>query len=590
MCGILGGTRNTWDFEGALNALRHRGPDSQKIKKFKNFTLAFARLAIIDLRPLADQPMSSEDDQIHIVFNGEIYGFKRLREELILKGYRFLTHSDTEVLLKAYLCWGDNFVEHVDGMFAIALLDQRSQKIKLFRDRPGIKPLYYLFNGTDFAFASELKGIKTLCQDHYFKYDNTALYDYLTYKYIPDPKSLYKDVYKLPPAHQLTYDILKHAIIKNAPFWRLNIPPTLEPIPIQAASNNLRKLIKESVADQMVADVPVGFFLSGGMDSSVVVAESSLVSSNLNTFTIGFDDPDYTETTHAQIVADHFKTNHFSRILTYSDNDTLLNKLREWYDEPFADTSAMPTYLVSAFAREKVTVALTGDGGDEILGGYNSYFRYRAITRLVKFGLLNHSSFMRFFANLKKYFIVKSFPYKFFNFLSHLCPDDLLRYSKVLGMMDPCEKKIYAQKLTIPKDYDDLWFLRQYDNLSLPALTRLQFIDFHTYLPCDVLTKTDRVSMAVSLEARVPLLSKNIIEFAFSVPEKTRYYNNSLKGLLKAAYSNILPKDILTRPKKGFSVPLNYLGFNYKMPHEKILKKVFDIDILSNQFRERLLG
>ncbi|HOY10821.1 MAG TPA: asparagine synthase (glutamine-hydrolyzing), partial [Candidatus Omnitrophota bacterium] len=331
MCGIIGGTKNTWDYDGAIKILRHRGPDSQRIKDFGNFTLAFVRLAIIDLSPMADQPMSSEEAQVHIVFNGEIYGFKRLREQLISQGYHFLTHSDTEVLLKAYLFWGDNFVEHIDGMFAIAILDQRSQKIKLFRDRPGIKPLYYLFNGTDFAFASELKGIKALCRDQDFKYDNTAIYDYLTYKYIPDPKSLYKNVYKLSPAHQLTYDISTHSIIENKPFWRLSVPQNPGPMALHSATTRLRDLIKESVADQMVADVPVGFFLSGGMDSSVVVAESSFVSSHLNTFSIGFDDPRYTETTYAKIIADRFRTNHFSKTLTYSDNSALLNKLPGWY-------------------------------------------------------------------------------------------------------------------------------------------------------------------------------------------------------------------------------------------------------------------
>ncbi len=296
MCGIIGGNNKNWNFEAAVRSIAHRGPDSQQIVHNNDVSLAFTRLAIIDLSEQANQPMCTADKAVWIVFNGEIYDYKTLRKYLASKNHIFCTQSDTEVILNAYLEWGDQFVNHMDGMFAIAIHDVHNKKLKLFRDRVGIKPLYFYDNGKDFAFASELKAIERLCQDTQFEYDYTALYDYLTYLYIPEPKTLYKNIYKLLPAHQLIFDLKKNRIIRNNPYWKLDPDPAPKPLPMPNACDQLRHLIRKSVKDQLVADVPVGFFLSGGMDSSSLVAEASLLDAPIKTFSIGFDIDRHTET------------------------------------------------------------------------------------------------------------------------------------------------------------------------------------------------------------------------------------------------------------------------------------------------------
>ena len=556
MCGIIGGTNKDWRYKEAVDVLRHRGPDSQQIRHFDDFHLGFARLAIIDLSRNADQPMSHLHANVHIVFNGEIYGYQELRENLISLGHNFRTQSDTEVLLNAYVQWGEEFVDHIDGMFATAIYDQREGVVKLFRDRSGIKPLYYYYGDEQFAFASELKGITTLCHDITFEHDKTALYDYLTYLYVPQPKTLYTNVFKLKPGHRLIYNVKESSIKEIKAYWSLNVDPHPEPVTLEFASEKLHALVKKSVSDQMIADVPVGFFLSGGIDSSLVVAESSVLNDNLSTFSIGFDDERYTEISYAKEVAEHFKTKHHEKILSSEASDKLIRNLGAWYDEPYADTSAMPTYLVSQFAKENVTVVLTGDGGDELWGGYQRYQRYKNFKSKCNFTLMQNSALYALFSKLRNRFKYRSLMFRGFNFLAHLSADDINLYAKLMGLMGPHEKQKYKEYWEIPDDYDDHWFFKEYDRSDLEPLTRLQYMDFHTYLPNDILTKVDRVSMAVSLEARVPLLSKELIEFSFSLPENIKYHNGLLKGLVKQAYKDVLPDSILSRNKKGFNVPL----------------------------------
>lgn len=574
MCGILGGTDPAWNYRGGITSLKHRGPDDLRVVPFADVTLAFCRLAIIDLSPDAGQPMSVLDGKVWIVFNGEIYDYRSLRAYLLSKGHRFKTNSDTEVLLNAYLEWGDDFVNHVDGMFAVAIYDTRSRKLKLFRDRVGIKPLYYLFDGKNFAFASELKAILALCEKTTFEIDRTSVYDYLTYMYVPEPKSVYKNIFKLCPAHELIFDLAESRIQDIRPYWELTVNPQPEPIDITAATARLKELIRKSVSEQMIADVPLGFFLSGGMDSSTIVAEASTLHAHVETFSIGFDEERHSETLHAQKVAARFKTTHHERILSRQETVQSLEHLKKWYDEPFADTSAFPTYLVSKVARENVTVALTGDGGDEVLGGYRWYSIARIIEKCpyIKNKGLDYLLF-RFKSLLPRNF----FLFKIIDQLELWTCRDLEYHVKTLGGMLEREKKAYARLWDIPKDYDPYWYFRKYYREGLPLLTRLQYLDFHTYLPSDVLTKIDRTSMAVSLEARVPLLSKEIIEFSFSLPESVRYYKGQLKGLLKETYKDVLPPEILTRPKKGFSIPKYYLRKDNGFKQEQILKEVFHL-------------
>lgn len=371
MCAILGGNNSVWDYQTGIECMRHRGPDGIRISHMENFTLAFARLAIVDLSEKGMQPMLSFDEQVGAVFNGEIYGYKELRDCLVKKGYQFRSTSDTEVILNAYLEWGEKFITKVDGMFAIAIYDKRDGTVRLFRDRVGIKPLYYYYDGMNFGFSSELKGIVNMCSNISLKIDNTAVYDYLNYLYIPDPKTYYKNVYKVLPGHRLIFDIKTKKIVKDNSYWKLNINSC------QASQRKqedlleeLGELIKESVSEQMIADVPVGTFLSGGVDSSIVTYEAHKVNPQLETFSVGFTRSDYNELKYAQELSNRYQINMNTRIFTQDIFREQYDRIKDWYDEPFADTSAYPTYLVSKLARGQVKVALTGDGGDEVFGGY----------------------------------------------------------------------------------------------------------------------------------------------------------------------------------------------------------------------------
>ena len=357
--------------------MRHRGPDGIRVSRMPDFTLAFARLAIMDLSEQGMQPMFSCDNQVGIVFNGEIYGYQKLRNELLQKGYRFRSTSDTEVILNAYLEWGEKFINRVDGMFGMAIYDRRDGKVRLFRDRIGIKPLYYYYDGANFGFSSELKGILNMCGNISFQIDNTAVYDFLNYTYIPDPKTYYKYVYRLLPGHRMIFDIKSRKIVKDSAYWRLKVNAYQGSQRKQGdLVEELKSLVESSVKKQMVADVPVGTFLSGGVDSSIVTYEGHRVNPQLETFSIGFASARYNELRYAQELSDRYQIHLNSKMFNHDVFKGYYGRLRDWYDEPFADTSAFPTYAVSQLAREKVTVVLTGDGGDEIFGGYG---RQRAI-------------------------------------------------------------------------------------------------------------------------------------------------------------------------------------------------------------------
>ena len=575
MCGFVGGNNPNWHYGDALESIRHRGPDSQRVTSLGEVTIAFARLAVIDLTEGADQPMSSLNGDVAVAFNGEIYGYKELRSQLGKRGHQFRTTSDTEVLLAAYLEWGDAWVDHMDGMFAGVIYDGRSFELKLFRDRVGIKPLYYLCDGNNFAFASELKAVRALCRDVQLELDYTAVYDYLTYRYIPTPKTLYRNVYKLPPAHMCSFDMRTRELKAMKRYWSLEVDPDPPPLSPDQAANRVRELVDESVASHLIADVPVGCFLSGGIDSSVVVASAANFCDKLKTFSIGFDVSSHSETHYAKIIADRFKTDHLERILGLKESQKLLPRLLTWYDEPFGDTSAVPTFLVSQVAREHVTVALTGDGGDEVFGGYRWYKIFKRCLLGKPFRVLPLDSVFR---PLKNCFSKQTLPYRLCNGLEAVFSNDLILYSKLMRGLTVLDKKEYADRWRIPKDYDDLWYFRRYWRDDLPILTRLQYLDFHTYLPDDILTKVDRATMAVSLEARVPLLSRRIVEFAFCLDERTRYLNGQLKGLFKYSFRDRLPSSILKRSKKGFSIPRAYYKDCDLTEHEALLRDVYTIE------------
>lgn len=566
MCGILGGNNQKWNYIKGIDSIKHRGPDGTKVVRMDDFCLAFTRLAVVDLSEHGMQPMFSEDNQVGIVFNGEIYGYQKLRRQLAKKGYHFFSTSDTEVILNAYLEYGEKFVTKIDGMFAIAIYDKRegrSGTVRLYRDRLGIKPLYYYYDGRNFGFSSELKGIVNMCSDISLQIDNTAIYDYLNYIYIPEPKTMYQNTYKMLPAHRLEFDVHSQKIIKNGAYWKLDINATRGG---QRKQEDLicevRELIKQSVKEQMIADVPVGVFLSGGVDSSIIAYESNQINPQIESFSIGFKEAPYNELGYARKLADRYQIRRNEKIFDRDIFHENFESLKKWYDEPFADTSAFPTYLVSKEARDKVVVVLTGDGSDEVFGGYA---RYGIMEEKEQKKCFDNKFISNLYCRLRK---DGKYDWKFLDGINfyddHMAPalsksDDILR-----------------DRLKIPKDYDKLWYFRKYYRKDLPAITRMQYLDLKTYLPSDILTKVDRVSMAVSLESRVPFLDRRIVEFSFSLSQEDRCPAGEAKGLLKKAYEPVINKEILYRRKQGFGIPADY--FRRRMSvQEELLEKIWNV-------------
>ena len=562
MCGIIGGNHSGWNYDKGIASMRHRGPDGIRVSRMPDFTLAFARLAIMDLSEQGMQPMFSCDNQVGIVFNGEIYGYQKLRNELLQKGYRFRSTSDTEVILNAYLEWGEKFINRVDGMFGMAIYDRRDGKVRLFRDRIGIKPLYYYYDGANFGFSSELKGILNMCGNISFQIDNTAVYDFLNYTYIPDPTTYYKYVYRLLPGHRMIFDIKSRKIVKDSAYWRLKVNAYQGSQRKQGdLVEELKSLVESSVKKQMVADVPVGTFLSGGVDSSIVTYEGHRVNPQLETFSIGFASARYNELRYAQELSDRYQIHLNSKMFNHDVFKGYYGRLRDWYDEPFADTSAFPTYAVSQLAREKVTVVLTGDGGDEIFGGYG---RQRAIWQKEKEKGPDHrlvsALYLQYYKNTgeagRDYFWL----------------DDLEFLLRANSKRPQASDRELRKQLKIDRDYDTFWAFRKYYLKDLPPMTRAQFLDIKTYLPGDILTKVDRASMAVSLETRVPLLDRRLVEFAFSLSEEDRCPKGELKGLFKKAYEAEIGRRILYRRKQGFCMPRQYFNCQ-KSTQEQLLEE-----------------
>lgn len=567
MCGIFGHTGASKAMleksHTALHSLTHRGPNGWKHDLADGVYMGHRRLSIIDLSENGLQPMVSQDDgdDVALTVNGEIYNFMDLRAELEeAHGVKFKSHSDSEVLLHGYRKWGmDALLARADGMFSLALHDRVRGKIFLARDHVGIKPMFYGFRDGELSWASELKAIVALYGKENLTVDNTAVYDFLTYLYIPVPKTLYKDVFKLPPAHLLTFDVAgKTYDIK--PYWHLGqeedaVAPYAT---FEDAKAGVRDAIGTSVKDQLVADVPVGFFLSGGIDSSVVCLEARPHVKEMLTFSIGFDDPAVDETPFAKAVADQLKTKHTAREVDHATVQANARLLRDLFDEPFGDTSAFPTLEVSRLAAENVTVVLTGDGGDELFGGYSKYTRK----------MLMLTPWTGFLAPLRPLLSWAK------NGGGHRVPvlnklTRMLGRLEFFGLNDPVEKyvkmsggmlrtdarkKVWRAKLGIVANYDDYWYLRPFYRADLPLKTRAQYLDFHTYMHDLVLTKVDRTSMYCAIETRVPLLSRKTIAAAWAVPEDWRYTGGMLKGILKEVYRGLLPDQTLFRRKQGFSL------------------------------------
>lgn len=564
MCGIVGvaatGGPDTDGLHHMCDAISHRGPDDAGVEVWRDHGvgLGHRRLSIIDLSPAGHNPMPNEDRSVWLVFNGEIYNFQSLRQELERAGHVFRSRSDTEVVLHAYEEWGDEHVHRLRGMFAYALYDRRPQsgsegpshdfRLMLVRDRLGIKPLFYYQHAHLFLFASEIKAILAYPGvDRAI--DRSALFDYLTYMYVPAPKTAYTHVRKIPPGHYL---VLERDQIRLRQYWDVTWNrPTPARTPDEAAVL-VREALAQVVRLHMLSDVPVGVFLSGGVDSSTITALMAQASDEpVRSFTIGFDVAAHSETRYSRLVADRWGTQHCERNVGADSLQDMLPAVGWMYDEPFADGSAVPTRRLAALAREQVKVVLCGDGGDEVFGGYEWY---TAWLRRRAFDWVPLVLRRKLFAGLGR-----SWPtwLRGKQFLADLRLGPIEQYGRLLELFSPMEKRLiiapeWAKELA---DYDDYWYFRQYWRDELDPMTRIQYLDLKTYLPDDILTKIDRASMAVSLEARPPLLDHELVEQLFSIPAEWRAPGGAKKYLLKQAARDLLPDAILRRPKKGFSAP-----------------------------------
>ncbi len=565
MCGLAGivSLHHGRTDERALLAMRdsqlHRGPDEAGIYLGEGVGLGHRRLSIIDLTH-GQQPMVDDKAGLALIYNGELYNFKSIRTELEALGTVFATHSDTEVLLRAWQHWGEACLPRLVGMFAFAVWDMRAQRVFLARDQMGIKPLYYGFTSSgDLVFASELKGLLAHPGVER-KIDPHALEDYLALGYVPDPKSIYRGISKLPPGHWLTWCAGEPAPVARQ-YWDVPFKVDTQ-LSEGEASAKLRTLLDEAVASQMIADVPLGAFLSGGVDSSAVVASMSRIAPDpVNTCSIGFDHSGFDETAYARQVAQHLKTKHFEERVSSQDYD-LLDMLAGIYDEPFADSSALPTWRVCQLARKHVTVALSGDGGDENFAGYRRYrlhawesgLRARLPLSLRKpvFGLLGSIYPKADWAPR---------PLRAKTTLQALARNDVEAYfhsvsTTSMAMRQQLYSASFKREL---QGYSALSVFQSHAERAPTdhPLLLAQYLDLKTWLPGDILTKVDRASMAHSLEVRVPLLDHRLVEWASSLPPGLKLKGSTGKYILKKMLEPDLPHDVLYRTKMGFSVPLS---------------------------------
>ncbi len=541
------------------DAIEHRGPDGCGYFIDHQVALGHRRLSIIDLAGGA-QPLGNEDGSIQVVFNGEIYNFLDLREDLVARGHRFKNRSDTEVLVHLYEEVGDRLPEYLNGMFAFALWDAPRGKLLLARDRFGEKPLYYAANscGFDFAFASELKALATL-PGFAKNVRPESVADYLAFGYIPDPHTIYEGVHRLRPAHRL---IVTASGIREERYWA---PPfrTDESLAFEDAAAEIRRIASDSVHRRLVSDVPLGAFLSGGIDSSAVVA---LMAENaperVKTFSIGFTSREFDEVRYANLVAQRYQTQHYEQIVTPSIGEMLGTAVRH-FDEPFADGSAIPTLYVSKLTRRHVTVALSGDGADELFGGYRRYWHGVAESR-VRNMMPDWFRTTVFKAGANLYPALTFAP-RAFRARAVLTNISLgiadAYFNAVTTFRDGSLSRVLAPDLRrhiagySPRD---AWNSRFQSVSHLSPLQQMQAVDFETYLPADILVKVDRATMAYSLESRAPWLDHRLAELACGLPQSMQVSLSEGKLAFKRAVRDLLPPRILTRSKMGFAVPLHH--------------------------------
>jgi len=601
MCGICGfvasGSRDKIQISTMHQSLGHRGPDDWGAQVFHvnghTVGLGHRRLSIIDLSEAGHQPMADESGDIWIVYNGEVYNYPDLRKELATKAYSFRGNGDTEVILYAYREWGLACLDKFSGMFALAIYDRTAGKLILARDRVGIKPLYYYHRNRDFAFASELKALMAY-EGFRKEIDLDSLYQYLSFQYVPAPRSIFANTYKLEPGCYLTLDLSTNEVEVTRywdPFQFAIFDDELKAKPEKEYLIQLDQLLQRSVQGHMISDVPLGAFLSGGIDSSLVVAMMARYSPQpVKTFTIGFHEAYRDEAPFARKIAAYLHTDHYEYYLSPRDVFDVIPKLVDNFDEPFGDNSALPTFLVSQFARQEVTVVLSGDGGDELFGGYGRYGRLAKAAQIDRFlpAGIRRASF-----GLLKWLPVDNLQ----RIAAGMQYDELVElFHYLLAMWKGDDHKRFIGSRY---DFEETPFYRTWrKTASYHLLTRLMLIDLNTYLPDDGLTKVDRASMAHSLEARVPLLDHHVVEFALNLPIVYKLKRGEQKYLLKRLLSKYVPPELYMRPKKGFSVPLNewlrnelrYLVDDYLKPERIRRRGLLNVDVLNEIVQKHMSG
>ena len=543
--------------------LVHRGPDDlgEYIRPLDDqgpfVFFGHRRLSIIDLSG-GHQPLSNEDGTVWVIFNGEIYNFKELRSELKILGHQFKTRSDTEVIAHAYEEYGDECFQRFNGMFAIGIWDELNHRLILARDRLGKKPLYYASMDGTFLFASELKAI--LAYPHFSrKIAPLSLMKYLFYEFIPCPHTIFNDARKLPPASYLIWE-RKRVEVKE--YWSpFNLEGIEKNLTEKEAEYRLLELLNQSVKRRLISDVPLGVFLSGGIDSSVIAAFAQKEApGKVKTFSIGFEDPSFDESKYASLVSQFLGTEHFEQRMTPKDLLDIVPNLPDILDEPMADASILPTYLLSKFTRQYVTVALGGDGGDELFAGYPTYLAHK-FARKYELFLGKLHPVIHFLGNLLPVSDNNiSFDFKVKKFLSGIGYPDSIRNSVWLGSFSfPEIEKVVSSEIL--NHFDRLRLAEEISSYEEKFPTRdlttlLQYLDLKLYLQESILVKVDRASMACSLEVRAPLLDYELVEFMMGLPSALKLKGLTSKYILKKAMKNFLPNEVIQRKKKGFGVPI----------------------------------
>lgn len=592
MCGIAGIVAHSLINESHISAmtsvLSHRGPDARGV--FMNATarvaLGHTRLSILDLSVKANQPMRSPDGRYFIVYNGEVYNYKKLRQELLqeMPGLKFISGSDTEVILHAFIHWGSTLCTKLEGMFAIAIYDQQRDELFLCRDRVGKKPLYYYHTSEFFIFASEIKSLLThpvVQQDRSINY--RAINNFLHLGYIPEPDTAYTGIRKFPAAHFAFVN--SELIYKPAPFFNLLEQVSEHPVyDKQKAHQELKRRLSKAVEKRLVSDVPLGAFLSGGTDSSLIVAlASELKGEPLKTFCIGFSEDRFDESRYARQVASLLKTDHHEYILNEREAITILEDQLEHFDEPFADTSAIPTMLISKLARAEVKVSLTGDGGDELFLGYGAYdWATRLDSTWLQLAQGPISGFFKRWGNNRM---------KRVGFLLEKVPP-LERRAHIFSQEQYFFTRNEVEDMTLQRPAASDWFTYEDPEATwLTAAEKQALFDIHSYLKDDLLVKVDRSSMYYGLECRSPFLDNEVMGFALSLPASFKKNLKADKWILKELLKEYLPDDIVYRKKRGFSIPLaNWMKNDLAYLIEQHLSKdmVESVGIVKYAYVEKL--